>query len=219
MSPKKASSSERAQSRQKSDPKVALTPLTAPAQQAPLARIPSPARFFLVVLSSLVVSSVLFTLTSSLTLNDLGLVSKHREEWWEVGGLVAWRAVEVGLAWVVGLDSKLNIAYRSFSENKANECLTCRLGCRIVPLLDAHAHLHPFILLLWSPTYFGSHLVCDHNRLDGGSIHPLAPAIVGSQLVARALRHSCQPNHSARLFDYDLHHSDRHVYLQCHAVC
>lgn len=107
MSPKKKTSSEGTQSRRtgdpKADPKAALTALTAPAQT----RLSSPARFSLVVLSSLVVSSVLFTLTSSVTVGDLGLVSKHLEEWWEVGGLVAWRAVEVGLAWVFGLDSEL----------------------------------------------------------------------------------------------------------------
>lgn len=80
--------------------------LTAPAQQTRLTRIPSPARFLLVVLGSLIVSSVLFTLTASVTVGDLGLVSKHLEEWWEVGGLMAWRAVEVGLAWVLGFDSE-----------------------------------------------------------------------------------------------------------------
>jgi hypothetical protein len=74
------------------------------AQTSPLASIPSPARFVLVVLSSLVLSSVLFTLTSSFTVGDLGPISKHLEEWWEVGGLIGWRAVEVGLAWVLGFD-------------------------------------------------------------------------------------------------------------------
>ncbi|KAJ5760899.1 hypothetical protein N7520_008055 [Penicillium odoratum] len=70
-----------------------------------LARIPSPARFSLVVLSSLFLSSVSFTLISNLFVGDLSLVSKHLEEWWEVGGLVAWKAVEIGLAWVLGFDS------------------------------------------------------------------------------------------------------------------
>ena len=78
----------------------------APEHSPRLARVPSTARFFLVVLGSLVLSSVLFTFTASLTLGDLGFVSKHLEEWWEVGGLVAWRAVEVGLAWILGFDSE-----------------------------------------------------------------------------------------------------------------
>ncbi|KAJ5155833.1 hypothetical protein N7492_008636 [Penicillium capsulatum] len=98
MSPKKSSGSGNAQTR---DPKEAREDLT-PSQ---LSHIPSPTRFILVVLGSLVVSSVLFTLTSNLTQGDLGLISKHLEEWWEAGGLVAWRAVEVGLAWLLGFDS------------------------------------------------------------------------------------------------------------------
>jgi hypothetical protein len=71
-----------------------------------LASIPSPARFILVVLSSLAVSSVLFTFTSALTVGDLGPISKHLEEWWEVGGLIGWRAIEVGLAWILGYDGE-----------------------------------------------------------------------------------------------------------------
>ncbi|KAJ5795557.1 uncharacterized protein N7518_004097 [Penicillium psychrosexuale] len=80
--------------------------IAATAQTSRLACIPSPARFILVVLSSLTLSSVFFTLTSTLTVGDLGPISKHLEEWWEVGGLIAWRAVEVGLAWALGFDGR-----------------------------------------------------------------------------------------------------------------
>lgn len=103
MPPKKRTSPKSDRTRPARELKEALA---APARQTRLARIPSPARFFLVVLGSLVVSSALFTLTASVTVGDLGLVSKHLEEWWEVGGLMAWRAVEVGLAWVWGFDSE-----------------------------------------------------------------------------------------------------------------
>ncbi|KAJ5105917.1 hypothetical protein NUU61_003264 [Penicillium alfredii] len=78
----------------------------APALTSRLAHIPSPARFVLVVFGSLLASSVFFTLTSSLTRGDLGLVSKHLEEWWEVVGLIAWRAVEIGLVWSLGFDGR-----------------------------------------------------------------------------------------------------------------
>lgn len=102
MTPKKKTGgrSERSQTRDSSS--------TRSKGQTPtcLAGIPSPARFFLVVLSSLVVSSVLFTLTSNVTQGDLGLISKHLEEWWEVGGLMAWKAAEIGVAWVLGFDSE-----------------------------------------------------------------------------------------------------------------
>ncbi|KAJ5338269.1 hypothetical protein N7452_004997 [Penicillium brevicompactum] len=76
------------------------------AQVSPLASIPSPARFALVVFSSLIISSVLFTLTSSFTVGDLGPISRHLEDWWEVGGLIGWRAIEVGLTWVLGYDGR-----------------------------------------------------------------------------------------------------------------
>lgn len=102
MPPKKKSSSGGDRARPARELKETLT---APAQTR-LARIPSPARFFLVVLGSLVASSILFTITARWTVGDLGLVSKHLEEWWEVGGLMGWRAVEVGLAWVLGFDSE-----------------------------------------------------------------------------------------------------------------
>ncbi|KAI9044381.1 uncharacterized protein KD926_000982 [Aspergillus affinis] len=75
-------------------------------QKTRLEHISSPARFILVVGSSLILSSTLFTLSSSITLGELGGVSKHLEEWWEVGGLIVWKAVEVGLAWTLGFDGR-----------------------------------------------------------------------------------------------------------------
>jgi hypothetical protein len=87
----------------KTSRKAAKSVATLPSQTE---RIPAPARFVFAVLSSLVLSSALFTLTSVITIGDLGLISKHLEKWWEVGGLIAWRAVELGLAWVLGFDGK-----------------------------------------------------------------------------------------------------------------
>lgn len=65
--------------------------------------ISSPARFLLVVLSSLVLSSGLFALTSHIHSDELRTVGKPLDSW-EVGGLLAWRAVEVGLTWLLGYD-------------------------------------------------------------------------------------------------------------------
>lgn len=70
------------------------------------ARIPSPVRFVLVVLMSLALSSALFTATAEVATGELGVVSKHLEEWWEVGGLMAWKALELGLAWALGFDGR-----------------------------------------------------------------------------------------------------------------
>ncbi|KAE8350193.1 hypothetical protein BDV28DRAFT_139595 [Aspergillus coremiiformis] len=75
-------------------------------QSTQLERIPQPARFVLVVLSSLALSAGFFSLTSGATLGELGDVSRHLEAWWEVGGLTVWKAVEVGLTWVLGFDGR-----------------------------------------------------------------------------------------------------------------
>ncbi|KAE8390507.1 hypothetical protein BDV23DRAFT_172319 [Aspergillus alliaceus] len=75
-------------------------------QKTRLERIPQPARFVLVVLSSLALSAGFFSLTSGATLGELGGVSRHLEAWWEVGGLTVWKGVEVGVAWVLGFDGR-----------------------------------------------------------------------------------------------------------------
>jgi hypothetical protein len=105
MSPKKQTASSKKRTASSSTTRPARD-LQAAAESNALMRIPSPARFLLVILSSMLMSSVLFTYTSSLTLGDLGPISKHLEEWWEVGVLIAWRFAEVGVAWVLGFDGK-----------------------------------------------------------------------------------------------------------------
>ncbi|KAE8150141.1 hypothetical protein BDV25DRAFT_117042 [Aspergillus avenaceus] len=69
-------------------------------------RIHPLAKFFLVVTSSLALSALCFSFTSGATLDQLRKVSRHLEAWWEVGGLTMWRAVEIGLAWILGFDRK-----------------------------------------------------------------------------------------------------------------
>ncbi|GLI72961.1 hypothetical protein PoHVEF18_001147 [Penicillium ochrochloron] len=106
MSPRKRLPPGSAQAQPTPDPKDPKDVLKSVAPKSSLARIPSPARFFLVFLGSLALSSVLFTFSPGHTQGDLGLVSKHLEEWWEVGGLIAWRGVEIALAWLLGFDSR-----------------------------------------------------------------------------------------------------------------
>ncbi|KAJ5267036.1 hypothetical protein N7478_009844 [Penicillium angulare] len=104
-----------------------------------LARIPTLARFFLVVVTSLIGSSVLFTLTSSLTVGDLGLVSKHLEEWWEVAGLVVWRVVEVGLPWALGFDSWDVASFLYLTHLPTYSLLTFFYGVRPTSALVSYA--------------------------------------------------------------------------------
>lgn len=72
-----------------------------------VSKIPRTIRFSLVILSSLVLSSGLLTVFSLQTAGHLAGISKHLEEWWEIAGLILWRATELGLAWVFGFDSAL----------------------------------------------------------------------------------------------------------------
>ncbi|PKY08139.1 hypothetical protein P168DRAFT_262285 [Aspergillus campestris IBT 28561] len=84
---------------------VAQTKVRKLARKTRLERVLPPVRYALVVLSSLYLSSALFTLSSHIT-GELGRVSKHFEGWWQVGGLVAWRAVEVGLMWILEFEGR-----------------------------------------------------------------------------------------------------------------
>lgn len=74
-------------------------------QQQPtsrIARVPALIRYTFLLLISLGLSSGLFTLTAETTLHKLDPLSKNLEEW-EVGALIAWKGVELGLAWMMGL--------------------------------------------------------------------------------------------------------------------
>jgi hypothetical protein len=70
-------------------------------------KIPSSLRHGFLVLSSLLLSSSLFSLTSPVTIGDSLFVSKQFEQWWQVGGLVAWRALELTLARILDFDGEL----------------------------------------------------------------------------------------------------------------
>lgn len=80
-----------------------------------IARIPALIRYAFVLLTSLYLSSGLFTLTSETTLNKLDPLSRNIEDW-EVGGLVAWKAIELGLAWIMGLNGMCRVYIKSIEE-------------------------------------------------------------------------------------------------------
>ena len=93
---------------QKKDSKSAAKETTRPSQASTQqhlrkAGISSPVRFLLTVVSSLALNSGLVALTSSIHLDELQHVSKPLNSC-DLGGLLAWRAFEVGLAWVLGYD-------------------------------------------------------------------------------------------------------------------
>ncbi|RHZ74480.1 hypothetical protein CDV55_108731 [Aspergillus turcosus] len=121
-------------------------------QESQLRRVPSPVRFLLVVFNSLLLSSVLFTMTSSVTLGELGRVSKHLEAWWEVGGLMLWKAVEVGLAWVLGFDGRDVLSFTFLTHLPTYSLLWSFYGIRPTTILASYgitliSTAIPFILL------------------------------------------------------------------------
>lgn len=85
-----------------------------------VAKLPPSARYLLVVFGSLFLSSSLLTVFSSQTAGQLAGVSRHLEEWWGIGGLILWRATELGLAWILGFDGehKLVLSVLLLSEER-----------------------------------------------------------------------------------------------------
>lgn len=69
-------------------------------------KLSSPARFGLLLLGSLFLSSLLYSPTLGIMMWDLSFVSKHLDEWWQVAGLVAWKGLELGLAWLLKFDGE-----------------------------------------------------------------------------------------------------------------
>ncbi|KAL2835538.1 hypothetical protein BJY01DRAFT_252558 [Aspergillus pseudoustus] len=129
--------------------KVAKEP---PPRKTLVQQIPSPARLVLAVLASLALSSTLFTLTSQVTLGELGRVSKHFEEWWEVGGLMAWKAVEIGLAWILGFDGRDVLSFTFLIHLPTYALLSSFYGLRPTTILASYAivllsNAVPFALL------------------------------------------------------------------------
>lgn len=62
--------------------------------------------FLSLVVGNLTLSAMLFTLTFEITFNELASVSRHVDAWGEVGALIAWKAFELGLAWMFDFDGE-----------------------------------------------------------------------------------------------------------------
>jgi len=77
----------------------------APAQSKPPI-VPAPLQFPLLVVLSMTLSSFLYAGSSSFTSGDLSTVSGYRDQWYEVAGLLAWRASELAVGWWGGYDSE-----------------------------------------------------------------------------------------------------------------
>lgn len=185
-----------------------------------LERIPQSARFVLAVLSSLVLSAGFFSLTSGDTLGELGAVSRHLEAWWEVGGLTAWKAMEVGLAWVLGFDGEFILLrkclyFHAFKRRLTNSCRTRRV---IVHLSYSPPHLRTPGIFLQHPPHYGLDLLCDHLILYLGPLCTPAQADLRARPVACSLRCSPQPLNPSGPRDNHLHHYRRDINSDCHPI-
>ena len=93
--------------RTKTPAKAKAAPKETPTNQTPISpsKIPARLRFPLLVALNIAISAGLYTLVSPITRGDMATVSGFRDTWWEIGGLLVWRAVELAVGWWGGYDS------------------------------------------------------------------------------------------------------------------
>ena len=51
-------------------------------------------------------SSLLYTFVSPFTVGDLAGLSRTLDKWWNVSGLLGWKAAQLAVAWYGGYDSQ-----------------------------------------------------------------------------------------------------------------
>ena len=68
-------------------------------------------RFPFLVFFSLTLSSLLYSLVSPFTAGDLATVSRSRDNWWEIAGLLGWKVTQLAIGWFGGFDSMLKTTY------------------------------------------------------------------------------------------------------------
>lgn len=78
----------------------------------PTSKIPEALRFPLLVALNIVFSWALYNVASQFTKGDLAVVSGRRDQWWEIAGLLGWKAVELAVGWWGGYDSEYTRAAR-----------------------------------------------------------------------------------------------------------
>lgn len=80
----------------------ATIPAASPASNSKLS---AQVRFPLLVVLSLTISSLLYSLVSPFTSGDLATVSRSRDNWWEIVGLLGWKVTQLAVGWYGGFDS------------------------------------------------------------------------------------------------------------------
>ena len=80
----------------------ATIPAASPASNSKLS---TQIRFPILVVLSLTISSLLYSLVSPFTSGDLATVSRSRDNWWEIVGLLGWKVSQLAFGWYGGFDS------------------------------------------------------------------------------------------------------------------
>ena len=81
-------------------------PATLPAlSPAPNTKLPAQLRFPLLVLMTWTLFGTLWSTISPFTAGDLATVSRSRDDWWNIVGLMVWKAALVAVGWYGGYDS------------------------------------------------------------------------------------------------------------------
>jgi hypothetical protein len=67
-------------------------------------QIPAELQFPLVVILSFSISTLLYSLIAAIGTGELASISIHSESWLDAAGLLAWKAVLLGVSWFGGFD-------------------------------------------------------------------------------------------------------------------
>lgn len=116
------------------------------AHSSQLSLISSASRFLQVLVGSLLLSTLFFSLTAPLNRDDLAIISKRFDGWSEVGALLAWRSIEIGISWVLGFDSKWEPQHPSLVLKRKHRLITNRNL-----YLQAEMLLHSYFSLISQP--------------------------------------------------------------------
>ena len=81
-------------------------PASPQAAPVPASKVSPQFRFPALIALSIILSSALYTAVSPFTKGDLATVSGHREQWYEITGLLAWKVAELAVGWWGGYDSE-----------------------------------------------------------------------------------------------------------------
>jgi hypothetical protein len=89
-------------------------------------QIPAKLQFPLVVILSFGISTLLYSLIAEIGTGELASISIHSESWLDVAGLLAWKAVLLGVCWFGGFDG-MTLSQHAISnlpnmEHHANCC-------------------------------------------------------------------------------------------------